>query len=422
MSADNPPDRPGPDDPSHESPFAALPLSDAGPFRRALATVADMVVFGTLSLALVLPALQTVDWARALGSLEELTRAVSHATFVDRLSSVAGLWIALWWCYFTFGWGVLGATPGKWLAGLMVVDYHGHRPIGMSRALLRLLAYMVSSATLGVGHAVMLFRSDRLALHDLLAGTRVVRRPRRPRGRAERPSVAQNGLTGSAEEHENDNRAKHSRERVALKGAAMSAAHELPSLPYAVDALEPHYDARTVELHHGAHHRGYVAGLNTAIERLAQARAGGDLALVKHWQRELAFHGGGHLLHSIFWTNLTPGGGGRPDGALATAIDRDFGSFEAFDRQLRAATVAVEGSGWGVLASEASCGALAVFQVEKHQNHIAPGWVPILVIDVWEHAYDLHYQNRRAAFVDAVMDRLVNWDDVARRHAAAIRA
>jgi Fe-Mn family superoxide dismutase len=194
---------------------------------------------------------------------------------------------------------------------------------------------------------------------------------------------------------------------------------ELPPLQHAYDALEPYYDARTLELHHSKHHQGYVAGFNAAAERLESARAGNDFAAVKHLERELAFHGGGHLLHSIFWTNLCPGGGGRPAGELASAVERSFGGFDAFDAQLRASSVAVEGSGWGVLAANPG-GELAVLQVEKHQNQLVPGWVPILVIDVWEHAYYLKYQNRRAAFVDAVMDHLVNWNDVAKRFADVV--
>ncbi|MCP4895597.1 MAG: superoxide dismutase [bacterium] len=196
--------------------------------------------------------------------------------------------------------------------------------------------------------------------------------------------------------------------------------HELPTLAYAYDALEPHYDARTVELHHSKHHQGYVTGLNAALDKLAAARTSGDHGAIKHLERELAFHGSGHLLHSIFWTNLSPNGGGTPTGALAAAIDSSFGSFDAFSAQLRAATVAVEGSGWGVLAANRQCG-LMILQVEKHQNQIVPGWTPILVLDVWEHAYYLKYQNRRAAFVNAIMGHLVNWDDVAKRYTAVTK-
>ncbi len=195
---------------------------------------------------------------------------------------------------------------------------------------------------------------------------------------------------------------------------------QLPPLPYPVDALEPHYDARTLELHHGKHHLAYVNSLNAALDKLAAARAAGDFALVKHLEREVAFHGGGHILHSIFWTNLSPSGGGAPDGALADALARDFGAFAAFDAQMRAAANAVEGSGWGVLAAEAGTGRLAILQVEKHQNLLLPGWLPVFVLDVWEHAYYLKYQNRRAEWVDAVMQHLVSWPDVARRWAQAV--
>ena len=197
--------------------------------------------------------------------------------------------------------------------------------------------------------------------------------------------------------------------------------YQLPPLPYASDALEPYYDTQTVELHHGKHHLAYVNGLNAALQKLETARTAGDHALVKHLSREVGFHGGGHILHSTFWSNLKPGGGGKPAGALAAAIDHSFGSFAAFDAQLRAATNAVEGSGWGVVAASPA-GDLVVLQVEKHQNQVLPGWTPILVVDVWEHAYYLKYQNRRAEWVDAVMNHLVNWTDVEQRFVAVVRS
>jgi Fe-Mn family superoxide dismutase len=196
--------------------------------------------------------------------------------------------------------------------------------------------------------------------------------------------------------------------------------HTLPSLPYAYDELEPHYDAATLELHHSKHHQGYVDGLNTALEGLAAARESGDFKQLKHLERELAFHGGGHALHSLFWSNIMPGGGGRPAGSLAAAIDNSFGSFEAFDAQMRAAAVGVEGAGWAVLAVDPTTAELAIYQIEKHQNQFVLGWEPILVIDVWEHAYYLKYRNRRAEFVAAVLDHLVNWNDVSRRYEKAI--
>ena len=190
----------------------------------------------------------------------------------------------------------------------------------------------------------------------------------------------------------------------------------LPDLPYGYEALEPHYDAATLKLHHSKHHQGYVDGFNKALAGLADARRGQDFGAVKHLERELAFHGSGHALHSLFWTNLTPDGGGRPQGSLGSALDNEFGSFDAFDAQMRAATAAVEGSGWGVLAVHAASGSLTIFQIEKHQNQLLVGWEPIFVIDVWEHAYYLKYQNRRGEFVDAVMDHLVNWGDIQDRY------
>lgn len=195
---------------------------------------------------------------------------------------------------------------------------------------------------------------------------------------------------------------------------------ELPPLPYPADALEPWYDRQTVELHHGKHHAAYVAGLNAALEKLDKARAAGDHALVKHLSREVAFHGGGHILHDIFWTNLSPSGGGSPEGPFSRRIAGAFGSFASFDAQFRAAAVAVEGSGWAVLAASTN-GELAVLQIEKHQNQVLPGWTPVFVLDVWEHAYYLKYQNRRADWVAAVMDHLVNWADVVTRFEAARR-
>lgn len=190
--------------------------------------------------------------------------------------------------------------------------------------------------------------------------------------------------------------------------------HELTKLPYAYDALEPHYDKETVELHHAKHHAGYVAGVNNAIAKLAESRVSGDHSLIKHWSRELAFHASGHILHDLFWNNMSPNGGGEPSGVLADAIERDFGGFDAFKKQFVAATVAVEASGWGILG--AIHGHLAIFQCEKHQDLAIQGVKPILVCDVWEHAYYLKYQNRRADFVNAFFN-LINWDDVAERFA-----
>jgi Fe-Mn family superoxide dismutase len=201
----------------------------------------------------------------------------------------------------------------------------------------------------------------------------------------------------------------------------MAKKHELPPLPYAYDALEPHIDEQTMRLHHDKHHLGYVNGLNKAEEKLAEARAAGDFAMVKHWSREAAFHGSGHFLHAIFWPNMAPagnGGGGAPSGALAEQINKDFGSFEAFKAHFTAAAGAVEGSGWALLVWQPVGEKLEVLQSEKHHNLTQWGVVPLLVLDVWEHAYYLKYQNNRGAYVNAWWN-VVNWSDVAERFKAA---
>jgi Fe-Mn family superoxide dismutase len=201
----------------------------------------------------------------------------------------------------------------------------------------------------------------------------------------------------------------------------MATKYELPPLPYAYGALEPHIDEQTMHLHHDKHHLAYVNGLNKAEEMLEQARNSGDYALVKHWSREAAFHGSGHFLHSIFWTNMAPagqGGGGAPSGDLVAQINKDFGSFANFKAQFSAAANAVEGSGWALLVWEPVSGHLEVLQAEKHQNLTQWGVVPLLVLDVWEHAYYLKYQNARPAYVEAWWN-VVNWSDVAERLKAA---
>ncbi len=195
--------------------------------------------------------------------------------------------------------------------------------------------------------------------------------------------------------------------------------HTLPELPYAYDALEPHYDEQTVRLHHDVHHAGYVGGLNTAEGKLAAARAAGDFAAAKHLSRELAFHGAGHALHSTFWTNMTPNGGGAPSGGIAAQIEADFGDFAAFKGQFLAVTNSVEGSGWGLLVWNRDWNKLEILAAEKHQNQAQTNTVVLIALDVWEHAYYLKYQNKRAAWTAAFFDHLVNWADVSARFAAA---
>lgn len=194
-------------------------------------------------------------------------------------------------------------------------------------------------------------------------------------------------------------------------------AHELPTLPYEYNALEPHIDAQTMKLHHDIHHLGYVKGLNAAEEKLAEARKSKDFSLIKHWEREVAFHGAGHFLHCIFWENMQPNGGGEPSGELASAINSRFGSFDGFISQFKAAGAAVEGSGWVLLVKNNMTKALEILTAEKHQD--LTQWVvtPILVCDVWEHAYYLKYQNRRPEYLEA-FTKVINWADVAKRFAA----
>ena len=191
----------------------------------------------------------------------------------------------------------------------------------------------------------------------------------------------------------------------------------LPELPYAYDALEPHIDSRTLQLHHDKHHAGYVKSLNRALASIGAARAAGDMSAVKHLSRDLAFHGSGHVLHSLYWDSMSPKAPGGPLGELAKEIASDFGSIEAFLMQFAAATKAVEGSGWGVLAYEPASDRLLVLQAEKHQDLAVWGAVPLLVCDVWEHAYYLKYQNRRAEYVDAFM-KVINWSLLNGRYTA----
>ncbi len=190
--------------------------------------------------------------------------------------------------------------------------------------------------------------------------------------------------------------------------------HTLPALPYAYNALEPHYDEATLKLHHGKHHQAYVDGLNKAEDKLGEARTSGDFALIKHWERELAFHGSGHLLHSLFWANMAPNGQGEPQGKLLELINESFGSLEAFKKHFSAAAAAVEGSGWALLVQSTEFGGLRILTIEKHQDITLIGAIPLLTVDVWEHAYYLKFQNRRAEWIAAWWN-IVNWDDVADR-------
>lgn len=195
--------------------------------------------------------------------------------------------------------------------------------------------------------------------------------------------------------------------------------YTLPDLGYDYGALEPHISAQIMELHHGKHHAAYVAACNNVTDELVAARAAGNTDALAALERKFAFNLAGHVLHSVFWKNLSPDGGGTPEGDLAAAIDEHFGTFDAFRGQLSAAAVSVMGSGWGALCWEPLGQRLYVAQLYDHQDNVGPRSMPLLVIDTWEHAYYLQYQNRRADFVEAVWS-VVDWDDVADRFRAAL--
>jgi superoxide dismutase, Fe-Mn family len=177
-------------------------------------------------------------------------------------------------------------------------------------------------------------------------------------------------------------------------------------------------DGEILELHHDKHHAAYVKGANDALDQLAEARETGQLGSLVGLEKTLAFNLSGHVLHTIFWQNLSPDGGDRPDGALAAAIEKDFGSFDAFAKQLSSATATVQGSGWGVLAFEPLGQRLIVEQVYDHHGNVGMSATPLLVFDAWEHAYYLQYRNVRTDYVQQLWS-LVNWQDVARRFTVA---
>jgi superoxide dismutase, Fe-Mn family len=192
------------------------------------------------------------------------------------------------------------------------------------------------------------------------------------------------------------------------------ALYELPELPYDYSALEPHYSAEVLELHHDKHHKAYVDGANATFDKLGQARDSGDFDTINQLEKNMAFHLSGHVLHSLLWMNMSPDGGGQPEGELAAAVKESFGSFEALRSQMSAAANNVQGSGWAALSWEPLGRRLIVEQVYDHQGNVGQGGPPLLVLDMWEHAYYLQYKNVKKDWVDAYWN-LVNWPDVATR-------
>lgn len=190
--------------------------------------------------------------------------------------------------------------------------------------------------------------------------------------------------------------------------------HRLPPLPYAYNALEPWIDEKTMRIHHDKHHQSYVDGLNKAEKKLEEARRTGNFDEVKHWERELAFNGAGHYLHTIFWDAMSPRGGGKPSGALLQEIGRSFGSYDAFKKQFTEAANKVEGGGWAILVWSPRSHRLEILTAEKHQNWSQWDVVPLLPLDVWEHAYYLKHQDNRAAYTRDWWN-VVNWPYVTDR-------
>lgn len=192
--------------------------------------------------------------------------------------------------------------------------------------------------------------------------------------------------------------------------------YKLPDLDYDYAALEPHISARIMELHHSKHHQAYVTGANAALDAMAEARESNSFANLPKLQKDLAFNLGGHVNHSIFWQNLSPAGG-EADGDLLAALSEHFGSYEKFKNHFTAAALGIQGSGWAYLAWDSIGNRLIIGQLYDQQGNLAMGNLPLLMLDMWEHAFYLDYQNVKADYVKAFWN-IVNWSDVAKRFAA----
>lgn len=190
--------------------------------------------------------------------------------------------------------------------------------------------------------------------------------------------------------------------------------HTLNKLPYAYDALEPVIDAKTLELHYTKHHQAYVDGLIKAEEQINKARTANDFSMIQHWSRQAAFHGAGVYLHSLYWESMTPNSPKRPQGLMEEMIEKSFGTFELFKSQFAAAAKSVEASGWAILGYRKHDDRLLIYQVENHQKLTTWNIEPVLCIDVWEHAYYLKYQNKRADYVDGWWN-IVNWSGASQK-------
>jgi len=198
--------------------------------------------------------------------------------------------------------------------------------------------------------------------------------------------------------------------------------YKLPDLPFDYKALEPHISEVQLKLHHDKHHAAYVNGANGILERLDKARQAGTDVDMKATSKELSFNVGGHILHSLFWSNLAPAAKAskEPHGALADALKNEFATFERFKKEFTAAAVSAEGSGWAALGLCGQTHRPMVMQIEKHNVNVIPHQRILMVLDVWEHAYYLDYKNERARFVEAFWN-VVNWDEVNKRLEAIIK-
>ncbi len=188
----------------------------------------------------------------------------------------------------------------------------------------------------------------------------------------------------------------------------------LPDLSYDYGALEPNISGRIMELHHDKHHLAYVNGANNALDALAEAREKNDLTMVNKFQKDLAFNLAGHVNHTVFWKNMSPEGGDKPTGELAAAIDNFFGSFDAFRAHFTASALGIQGSGWSILVWDILGQKLIIEQLYDHQGNLSVGSIPLLMLDMWEHAFYLDYQNVKPEYVKAFWN-IVNWADVQAR-------
>ncbi len=191
--------------------------------------------------------------------------------------------------------------------------------------------------------------------------------------------------------------------------------YELPGLPYDYDALEPVISKKLLTLHHDVHHKGYVKGANSILEELEDEREDNDSPDMKALLKALSFNIGGHILHGLFWKNMAPKGeGGEPEGKLKEALEEEYGSIERFKEEFAEAAKSVEGSGWAALTYCKNTERPIIMQVEKHNDSVFPSFGILMVVDVWEHAYYLDYENKRGDFINAFWD-IVNWNEVANR-------